>query len=300
MFGDNSYNIFLWLPRANDNNHAVSHPHGRAVKCIVYTEEWLYIRGSHCTKLTWALMYLFLNLHIKDQSWSDSDHCMPVSNHYSVLFCMILIPENDGTEQIWILHLRYSMSSIYISIYYSWVTRFWRAWWRHDMETLSALRPFQGILPVTCRFRPQKTRHAERWAIICCKLENSWRNCRTSGDLRRHDTHVTLSYCELTINFLRRYKHWETWKQKYHHARYSEFTHCGFGYYMAKYTWVNIGLGNGFLPEVIIWTNADLWHRVITLANANLSSKIFYGILTAISQDVLMLLINDICSAIAL
>ena len=63
-------------------------------------------------------------------------------------------------------------------------------WWRHQMETFSALLILcAGNLPVTSEFPSQRpVTRALLFSMICVWI-NGWVNNREAGDLRRHDTH---------------------------------------------------------------------------------------------------------------
>ena len=64
------------------------------------------------------------------------------------------------------------------------------AWWRHQIETFSALLAVcAGNSPVTGEF-PHKGhwRGALMFSLICARI-NGWVNNRGAGDLRRHGTH---------------------------------------------------------------------------------------------------------------
>ena len=63
-------------------------------------------------------------------------------------------------------------------------------WWRHQMETSSALLTLcAGNSPVTVEFPLTKTSHAELWCFFIFAWINSWINNREAGDLRRHRAH---------------------------------------------------------------------------------------------------------------
>ena len=71
------------------------------------------------------------------------------------------------------------------------------AWWRHQMETFSALLAIcEGNSPVTTGF-PLQWRGVLMFPLICT-WTNGWAKNRNAGDLRRHCAHydVTLMRCE--------------------------------------------------------------------------------------------------------
>ena len=85
---------------------------------------------------------------------------------------------------------------------------FWRnsliTWWRHQMETFSALlATCAGNSPVTGEFPAQgQWRGALTFSLICAWI-NGWVNNREAGDSMRHRAHydVTVIYlCHLYIN----------------------------------------------------------------------------------------------------
>ena len=61
-------------------------------------------------------------------------------------------------------------------------------WWRHQMETFSALLAlYMGNSPVTGEFPSQRASDAELWCFIWSgPCINGWVNNRGAGDLRRH------------------------------------------------------------------------------------------------------------------
>ena len=74
-------------------------------------------------------------------------------------------------------------------------------WWRHQMETASALLALcAGNSPVTahkCQWRG-----ALMLSLICARI-NGWLNNREAGDLRRHRAHYDVT--AITCRFLERW-----------------------------------------------------------------------------------------------
>ena len=72
---------------------------------------------------------------------------------------------------------------------------FW-SWWRHHMETFSALLALcAGNSPVPGEFpalRPWQWRGALIFSLICVWI-NGWVNNRESGDLRHHRAHYDVT-----------------------------------------------------------------------------------------------------------
>ena len=72
------------------------------------------------------------------------------------------------------------------------------SWWRHQMETFSALLAlFAGNSPVTGEF-PHKSqwRGALGFSLICTWI-NGWVTNREAGDLRRHRAHYDITVMRL-------------------------------------------------------------------------------------------------------
>ena len=69
----------------------------------------------------------------------------------------------------------------------------WRiciAWWRHQMETYSALLAFcVGNSPVTCELPAQRPVMQSFDVSLICPWINGWVNNREAGDLGRHCAH---------------------------------------------------------------------------------------------------------------
>ena len=73
-------------------------------------------------------------------------------------------------------------------------------WWRHPMETFSALLTLcEGNPPVTGGF-PHKGqwRGALKFSLICA-WTNDWANTRDAGDLRRHSTHYDVTALAMKV-----------------------------------------------------------------------------------------------------
>ena len=79
------------------------------------------------------------------------------------------------------------------------------SWWRHQMESFSALLTFcAGNSPVTGEFPTHKGqwRGTLMFSFICVWI-NAWINNREAGDLRRHRTH----YDVIVMNICNRLMH---------------------------------------------------------------------------------------------
>ena len=84
-------------------------------------------------------------------------------------------------------------------------------WWRHQMETFSALLAICHRSPVNSPHKGQ-WRGALVFSLICAWI-NGWVNKRWAGDLRHHHTHydVTVIYTCLATNMA--LKSWREWNK---------------------------------------------------------------------------------------
>ena len=142
---------------------------------------------------------------------------------------------------------------------------FCNSWWRHQMETFSALLALcAGNSPVTGEFPPQRpvTRKfdAHFWSA---PWMNSWVNNREAGDLRRHRAHysdVRAVPCDV------RAVHWLKVVGLYTITSEMDFL-WHFWRHMATKILVNNSSGNGLLPAPNLYLNQYwllisevLWH----------------------------------------
>ena len=68
------------------------------------------------------------------------------------------------------------------------------SWWRHQMETFSALLAFCAENSPSPVNSPHKTQWRGAWMFsLICTWINSWVNNPEAGDLRRHRTHCDVS-----------------------------------------------------------------------------------------------------------
>ena len=73
-------------------------------------------------------------------------------------------------------------------------------WWRHQMETFSALQALcAGNSPVTSEFPAQRPVTRSFNVFFDLRLINGWVNNREAGDLRRHRGHYDVIVMNLTI-----------------------------------------------------------------------------------------------------
>ena len=82
------------------------------------------------------------------------------------------------------------------------------SWWRHQMETFSALLAFcAGNSPVTGEFPSQRplTQSFDVFFLICAWI-NDWVNNREAGDLKHHRAHYDVNVmsctCQMHVHWL--------------------------------------------------------------------------------------------------
>ena len=83
------------------------------------------------------------------------------------------------------------------------------AWWRHQMETFSALLAIcAGNSPVPGEFPAHKGqwRGALMFSLICVWI-NGWVNNREAGDLRRYHAHYDVIVMDMTLKNVGNYIH---------------------------------------------------------------------------------------------
>ena len=78
--------------------------------------------------------------------------------------------------------------------------RILQTWWRHQMETFSAL------LAICARNSPVNSPHKGQWRgalmfSLICAWTNYWANYRVAGDLRRHRAHYYVIVMKSKITF---------------------------------------------------------------------------------------------------
>ena len=68
------------------------------------------------------------------------------------------------------------------------------SWWRHQMETFSALLALcAGSSPVTGEFPSQRSVTRSFMFYLVCAWTNGWVNYRNAADLRRHPSHYDVN-----------------------------------------------------------------------------------------------------------
>ena len=73
-------------------------------------------------------------------------------------------------------------------------------WWRHEMETFSALLAiFVGNSPVTGEFTAQRPVTVSFDVLFDLRSINSWINNREAGDLRRHRPHYDVAVMTMPL-----------------------------------------------------------------------------------------------------
>ena len=129
------------------------------------------------------------------------------------------IPPYGVTMPQWVLKTITNRKEMITNIQYSrckfaQVHRLWcgcgnnTAWWRHQMETFSAILAIcAGIhrSPVNSPHKGQ-WRGALMFSLICSWI-NDWENNRDAGDLRRHHAHYDVIVINDVVIILHRPKH---------------------------------------------------------------------------------------------
>ena len=94
----------------------------------------------------------------------------------------------------------------YLYMIEQWALRTWVSWWRHQMETFSAILAIcAGNSPVPGAFPAQRpvTRSFDGFFFISAWI-NAWVNNREAGDLRRHHGHydvIVMVWCPYGPNW---------------------------------------------------------------------------------------------------
>ena len=100
----------------------------------------------------------------------------------------------------------------FVANIYLWLKHFCKyklTWWRHQMETFSALLVFcGGNSPVTGEFPAQKPVMRSFDVFFDLSPNKGWTNHRDAGDLRRHRAHYDAIVLKID---LRKYQQWY-WK----------------------------------------------------------------------------------------
>ena len=150
--------------------------------------------------LTRVLFYMHYSLYALDK------HPMPFCNRnmhtcvhfcYKMVHCGIWGGHNVGfMQQVYYEHSRYFIvfDCVWVRVDFGHIVLDcltdirWMAWWRHQMETFSALLALcAGNSPVNSPHKGQ-WRGALMFSLIFV-WRNGWVNNREAGDLRRHRAH---------------------------------------------------------------------------------------------------------------
>ena len=88
-----------------------------------------------------------------------------------------------------------------------------RSWWRHQMETFTALLAiFAGNSPVTGEFPTQRPVTRSFDVFFDLRLNKQLSKNREAGDLRRHRAHYGVTVMMLWWNITKTVSHLSTWK----------------------------------------------------------------------------------------
>ena len=77
-------------------------------------------------------------------------------------------------------------------------------WWRHQMETFSALLALCAVnSPVTGEYPSQRLWRGTLMFSLICAWTNGWVNTRDASDFRRHHTHCDVTVMQWWIQYWR-------------------------------------------------------------------------------------------------
>ena len=146
-------------------------------------------------------------------------------------------------------------------------------WWRHQMETFSALLAIcAGNSPVTGEFptqRPVTWHRALIFSLICVWL-NDWVSIREAGDLRRYRTHYDVIV--MIYNIDRSMRNTEVaayWtQQRKLNRRYFEFPICVFEHF---FCWWMIEIRAKLAQRLSSLVNNNREYRFLTTRYSRLS-----------------------------
>ena len=130
-----------------------------------------------------------------------------VNTRVKIILCKKYLGKNGVVEKKCFHHLDvHSLSPVsdidvmHVIFIYIYISCDFIAWWRHQMETLTALLAVcAGNSPVTGEFpRQGQWREALVFSLICAWL-NGWVNNREAGDLGRHRAHYDVTVMDQLI-----------------------------------------------------------------------------------------------------
>ena len=155
----------------------------RRDELILLQNGWPYM-GSEITSLTTVYTTIYPGADQRKHQSSESlafvrgIHRSLVNSSHKGLVTRIMFPFDEV----------FMITTFIVSL---WKNAWQNPWWRHQMETFSALLAFcAGNSPVTGDFPAQ--RPVTQWTLmfpLICAWTNIWANNGNGGDLRCHRTH---------------------------------------------------------------------------------------------------------------
>ena len=129
-------------------------------------------------------------------------HRPPVDSHHkgqwrgALMFSLICAWTNSWTNNRDAVDLRRHRADYDVIIMHQGYSSYWRqsSWWRHQMDTFSALQALCAGIHRSAVNSPHKGqwREALMLSFICAWI-NGWVNYRHAGDLRHHRSHDDVS-----------------------------------------------------------------------------------------------------------
>ena len=107
---------------------------------------------------------------------------------------------HDHYGDVTILWASWRLKSAATRMFISTARSVWQPWWRHQMETFTALRTLsEGI-----HRSPVDSLHKDQWRgasifSLICTWTQGWANNRYAGDFRRHSAHYDVTVMKLNI-----------------------------------------------------------------------------------------------------
>ena len=173
---------------SSDNNLSPGRP-----QAIIWTNARILLNGPLWTNFSEILLEIYIFSLKKMHLQMFRGKCRPFCLSLNVLRCQVLEPSPwNATNPHWWCINTGSDNGLMPS-----VIKPLSAWWRHQMETFSALLALcAGNSPV-----PVNSPHKGQWrgalmfSLICARI-NDWVNNREAGDLRPHPGHYDVSVME--------------------------------------------------------------------------------------------------------
>ena len=134
-------------------------------------------------------------LNIDSNEWS-------ISTHQRMNISMTHVLTGSFNWFLSVRRLRQYLCQRWFIVSWIHINKIQPTWWRHQMETFSALLAFcTGNSPVPGEFTgsPGQWRGALMFSLICFWI-NRWVNSREAGDLRRYRAHYDVTVMNINQN----------------------------------------------------------------------------------------------------